>query len=81
MREQTKTPPKSVHKDKTYIAKYQGVQRYVHPHHGHVWYSARFGQKYEAYYLTEIEAAKAVDKVRMSKGLKPVNVFKPKQAI
>ena len=73
-----KNPPKWIKKDDTFQTQYHGVCRYVHPHHGFVWFSARCGKTYESFHDTELAAAKAVDRVLISRGKSPVNVFKPK---
>lgn len=78
MRSRTLTPPKWLKKDDKFITIYKGVCRYVHPHHGHEWFSARIGKTYESYHDTELEAARQVDRVRMSKGMQPINTFKVK---
>jgi hypothetical protein len=74
--EQTKKPPRGMTKDKDYTSQYKGVSRYTHPIYKFVWYCARYGKDYQSYHFIEIDAAKAVDKVRISKGLSPINVFK-----
>lgn len=80
-KQQTIKPPRGVNIDKSYQSKYKGVARYVHSIHGWVWYSARVGTDFTGYYQTEREAAIQVDKVRMCRGLEPVNIFKPKKII
>lgn len=77
-RTKTATPPRGINKDPEFKSEYKGVGRYTHPQHGFVWYSARVGVDYESWHDTEIDAAKAVDKVRICRGLEPVNVFKRK---
>lgn len=80
MRRETKTatPPRGVFKDKTFVTIFKGVTRYVHPIHGYEWYCARVGGKSESWHDTEIEAARQVDRIRITKGLEPVNTFRPK---
>jgi len=36
------------------------------------------GTKYDGYYETELEAAKAVDLIRIRHGLEPINILKKK---
>ena len=67
-------------KEKRYIRKSEYAHVSLFDYKGEVYYKAQMSKyRWAVFFLTEKEAAKAVDIKLIEKGLDPVNILKPKK--